>query len=256
MLVFVRKLTPSREQQAVDVLRQTHIRTEHIPIIRNPAKDHIPFDNLLTGHDMTLRLHEFLALTQGERTQIDMSSHPVVKASDIPFDLVQDPGRRRTADDQDYVLPHRAPSIPEMVQCPQKLGTRRIHPRAFVKEYNLPPRLLFLKHILQQMKCRIPVLRCRTLLASVSLQRPVKLAQLPLHGIPHRHMHTLRRHGEVLESRMFKGKPIMTSLAYKKRLSYTSPPKYRNKLRLIRVYHILKVSFLPCTTYHHIPSPP
>ena len=54
---------------------------------------------------------------------------------------------------------------------------------------------------------------------------------------------------------MFKGKPITASFAHKKCLSNTSPPKYRNKLRLIRVNHILKFSLFPYSTYHHIRTP-
>ena len=64
----------------------------------------------------------------------DAPRHTIVKTALVLEHLLDDPTRRRSADDEDHLLPSGAPAVPKHLERTKKTGLRRVHPRHFVNE--------------------------------------------------------------------------------------------------------------------------
>ena len=116
---------------------------------------------------------------QCERHQIDLRVHTVVESSPVLDDLVNDPRRGGSTDNQQNVLAGAAPAVPEMLQGRNEIGLGRIHPRDLVNEDHL---LFFLPAgfdaNLQGIEGIGPAGKFRTILVAVVNQRSAESGKL------------------------------------------------------------------------------
>lgn len=113
---LVAQLAVGGKEKFVDVLRQRKVFSEKTPIVRNSAKDHVGLGDVFARHVQSKTLRELLAFGERERLELNPVGDASVEALGVLEQVLDDPGRGRTADNQkDVALPscgdHRVPDF-------------------------------------------------------------------------------------------------------------------------------------------------
>ena len=124
------------KEKRIYILSQAPALLHQRPIIGNTTHHHIRLQQIISRISQAHSLAIFLTLVKGERLQEYLIIHAIMKSAMIPENLIDNPGCGRTANNEQDVVSHGSPSIPEKLQSRDKLRPRRIHPRHFVDENN------------------------------------------------------------------------------------------------------------------------
>ena len=102
-----------REKEMVEIPRHPAPAFQQPPVIRDSTQGHVAFRNVRARHGKTSFGSIELTFAERERTQEDARRHAVVKGAPVAKDLLHDPGRRRSADNEEDVLACGGPFVPE-----------------------------------------------------------------------------------------------------------------------------------------------
>jgi hypothetical protein len=139
-----------------------------------------------------------------------------------------------------------------VVKRRKKIRTRSVHPRAFVKKYDLPPRRFPFKQLRQLQECLAPAFQSLDFILPISAERLGEFRKLVLHSVAFRQISLPVFAFNGFDSRMFKGKRIIADLAYQKSLSNTTTPVNRNKFRFVGFKSGLQFYLFVISSYEHL----